>query len=254
MEDDVLHHGDLVEFRSRLKCEACQRGDHTCIIQENTSRCISCDGAGVECIFARTVTLRGPKHRFQWEWLLNEVPTRSVEEGLEMSKTRISGESPRPLRPRHTPSDLRKLWRKAVLVCRVISRFRAVNRYKKNAINEASNHDSIATQDSISEQHLPAIFAFSGGSKPPELWPQIGGNAPDHRVLLPDSAYGLKVKEVDHARSPFAVFQIESMEKATPRRRRQLSPRGKAWATQIRLRGGVCAPCRAAKRKVSSSP
>ena len=243
MEGEVLRHGELVEFRSRLKCEACQRGDHTCIIQSNTGRCISCDGAGVECIFTRTLILRGPKDRFPWEWLLNDIPTRSLKEGFK----RISSESPQPLQPHRTPRNLEKVWRKAFLICRAINRFRGVNRYKKDVNNKAFNHESIITQDL--KHYLPCISSIQGSLKSGSPFSQVGYTAPDYRVLPPKNSYGSKVIEADQAPSSFGVFEVESMEEVFPRSRRLLTQNNKNVLLG-KGRTSACALCKHSKRKV----
>ena len=246
MEGEVVHHRGLVEFRSHLKCEACQRNDNTCIVQRDTGRCISCKGAGVECTFARTLSLRGPKACFPWEWLLNASSTQSLEEGLEISQRRILSKTIRQPGPRR---NLRQLWRKAFLVCCVINRFRAVNRYQRSAINNASNHKSVVTQDSLSKQHYPSIFSIPRGLSQVERSLQEPQNA-GHTVLGPENSCRSKVKEVGHTPGPFAVFEVGSMEEVNPRGKiRSLSQQASILATKTRyLR--ACSSCRLNKKRV----
>ena len=244
-----MHHGDLVEFRSRWRCEACQRGDRTCIIQRNTGRCLLCNHTGVECMFTRTLSVKGLRDCFQWEWLLNGIPTRSLDEGLSMSRRRSSSGSPQPPRFHRTRKDLRKLWRRAFIVCRVINRLRAVDPYPERVINETSGGFA-PTQFSMSKQRPAGISGINE---------------------IPD---GSKTEEVDHPLDPFVVFDVKSMKelKTDQRRRfpilenedfvravglrrraRFMSQEGREFMTIAKRQGRACASCRRNKRKVPSS-
>ena len=71
----MIEHGQLIEFLSHLRCEACQAGNHKCITQENDERCLICTGADGPCIFSRTVAVRGSKTAFKWAQLRhNDIP------------------------------------------------------------------------------------------------------------------------------------------------------------------------------------
>lgn len=251
MERDVVYHGDLIEFRSRLKCEACQFGNHTCVAQRNTDRCISCDGAGVTCIFARTLSLKGPKAYFEWEWLLNEIPTHLLREGIigdvDKPPKRATSKSFHPPRAPRSHDDLVKLWRKAFLYCRIILRFRQGIRYKKRAINEESRSEDVVRRDSLSEQKLSAL-SFS--SPLPGLVKRSlqEENTPD--FLLSASSCSSKAGEGDHASGHFGVFMLDSTKGPTPfRKSRHLTEEGRKRANNIR-RSGACAWCRKKKRRV----
>ena len=70
MEQDVRVQGDLIEFLRQFKCEACQNRDRKCLLQINDERCMLCSDADRQCVFSRTVQIRGPKKAFEWRTLL----------------------------------------------------------------------------------------------------------------------------------------------------------------------------------------
>ncbi|MCJ1438895.1 hypothetical protein MMC27_008285 [Xylographa pallens] len=119
-----------------------------------------------------------------------------------MSRRRSFGGSSRPPGSHRTPNDFRKLWRIAFLICRVISRFRAVNRYKERVINEASYDGSVPTQLSASEQ------------------------CSSRSSIVQEILDAINMKEVDHALGPSAVFDVASMQEVIPGRRRDFIQEG----------------------------
>ncbi|MCJ1282640.1 hypothetical protein MMC26_001965 [Xylographa opegraphella] len=70
MADEVALHGDFAQFRSSSRCEACQVGNHKCVLQESDESCMTCTGAGKKCVFTRTINISGPKATFPWQSLL----------------------------------------------------------------------------------------------------------------------------------------------------------------------------------------
>ncbi|MCJ1391304.1 hypothetical protein MMC18_004167 [Xylographa bjoerkii] len=70
MADEVALHGDFAQFRSSSRCEACQAGDHKCVLQESDESCMTCTGAGKKCVFTRTINISGSKAIFPWQSLL----------------------------------------------------------------------------------------------------------------------------------------------------------------------------------------
>ena len=87
MAEDVIIHGAFVQFNGNARCKACQAKDLKCALQQSDDGCMACAGANGECIFSRTITLSGPKSRFDWDTLLHrdrkqqvmlQTPTPSV--------------------------------------------------------------------------------------------------------------------------------------------------------------------------------
>lgn len=71
MADDVIIHGDFVQFNGNSRCEACQAKNLKCALQQNDEGCMACAGANRECFFSRSVVISGPKSNFDWNTLLN---------------------------------------------------------------------------------------------------------------------------------------------------------------------------------------
>ena len=87
MAEDVIIHGAFVQFNGDARCKACQAKDLKCALQQSDEGCMACAGANGECIFSRTITVSGPKSRFDWDTLLHrdrkqqvmlQTPTPSV--------------------------------------------------------------------------------------------------------------------------------------------------------------------------------
>lgn len=64
--------GELIQFRAELRCEACQAGDHKCVLQMSDEQCISCSASRNDCIFGRMGIVKGPKSLFSNPCLLSE--------------------------------------------------------------------------------------------------------------------------------------------------------------------------------------
>ena len=64
--EEVIIHGDFGRFLGAARCEACQARSLKCALQESDEGCMACAGAGRDCVFARTVTVTGPKAIFSW--------------------------------------------------------------------------------------------------------------------------------------------------------------------------------------------
>ena len=77
MAGNVVAQGELIQFKSLLRCEACQLGNHKCVLQESDDRCILCSGSDSECIFIRSGSgqVRASKSTFPWSWLIYETST-----------------------------------------------------------------------------------------------------------------------------------------------------------------------------------
>lgn len=77
MAEEVIIHGDFVQFNGTVRCEACQAKNLKCALQQNDEGCMACAGANRDCIFSRTVVVSGPKSKFDWKTLLNrnQIPT-----------------------------------------------------------------------------------------------------------------------------------------------------------------------------------
>lgn len=71
MAEDVIIHGDFVQFNGAARCQACQGNNLRCALHQNDEGCIGCAGASRECLFTRSVTISGPKSKFDWNTLLN---------------------------------------------------------------------------------------------------------------------------------------------------------------------------------------
>ena len=71
MAEDVIIHGDFVQFNGAARCQACQGNNVRCALHQNDEGCIGCAGASRECLFTRSVTISGPKSKFDWNTLLN---------------------------------------------------------------------------------------------------------------------------------------------------------------------------------------
>lgn len=80
MVDDVIVHGDLIEFLNFKRCEACQTRNRKCIIKHGDEACLICTDAERVCVFERRIRLRGPAHRFTWDSLLAKEPLIQVPE------------------------------------------------------------------------------------------------------------------------------------------------------------------------------
>lgn len=76
--EDVITHGQLTEFRLKLRCEACQLGNRKCILQESDERCMLCTDADRHCNFVRTVVTSGPRSAFRWDQLLSQPPREII--------------------------------------------------------------------------------------------------------------------------------------------------------------------------------
>ncbi|MCJ1385802.1 hypothetical protein MMC17_008926 [Xylographa soralifera] len=92
MAEDVIQQGQLIQFRSQLRCDSCRRRDRKCIIQETDERCMLCSDAERECNFTRPV--KRPRTGFTWAQLLceesagNEESTRKTDTSVsELSKS-----------------------------------------------------------------------------------------------------------------------------------------------------------------------
>ena len=81
MSEDLVLHGELAEFKSQSRCEACLNRNSRCIVQAKDDQCIGCAGAACECVFVRIITKRASKIGFSWDQLLSieyakKSPTR----------------------------------------------------------------------------------------------------------------------------------------------------------------------------------
>lgn len=79
MAEDVRVYGELIEFLRQFKCEACQTRDRKCLIQKNDGRCMLCTDADRQCVFTRTVRIKGPRSAFEWESLLGQETVVPIE-------------------------------------------------------------------------------------------------------------------------------------------------------------------------------
>ncbi|KAL8735903.1 MAG: hypothetical protein Q9181_002610 [Wetmoreana brouardii] len=70
MADEVVIHGDFVQFNASARCSTCQVRNLKCALQQSDHGCLACAGAGRECIFSRPVLVSGPKSKFEWSTLL----------------------------------------------------------------------------------------------------------------------------------------------------------------------------------------
>ena len=73
MANDIIIHGDFVQFNGTARCAACQNKDLKCALQQSDEGCMACAGANRECIFSRYVVVSGPKSSFDWSILLNRA-------------------------------------------------------------------------------------------------------------------------------------------------------------------------------------
>lgn len=77
---NVRMQGNITEFLNEKKCEACQSSPgRKCLIQEDDDKCVSCTGAGQECIFRRPVIASGSPTSFKWSSLL-ELSVMNLED------------------------------------------------------------------------------------------------------------------------------------------------------------------------------
>ena len=70
--EDIMIHGDFVQFNGSARCEGCQAKDLKCALQKCDDVCMACAGASKDCIFSRVVIVSRPKSQFQWEDLLKK--------------------------------------------------------------------------------------------------------------------------------------------------------------------------------------
>ncbi|KAL8690099.1 MAG: hypothetical protein Q9218_004385 [Villophora microphyllina] len=78
MAEEIVIHGDFVQFHGIARCHACQVTNLKCALQESDAGCMSCAGASRQCIFTRTVPVSGPKSTFRWFTLLNKDPGQGL--------------------------------------------------------------------------------------------------------------------------------------------------------------------------------
>ncbi|KAI4100070.1 MAG: hypothetical protein L6R37_005668 [Teloschistes peruensis] len=98
MAEDIVIHGAFVQFNGIARCRSCQAHNLKCALQESDDGCMSCAGAGRQCIFIRTRIYEGPKRSFRWSTLLNkdsaQAPMQPPPNGTMRSPTAILDRPP----------------------------------------------------------------------------------------------------------------------------------------------------------------
>ena len=70
MARDLKIEGNIVYFLGSSRCQACQWGNNKCLVQRGEERCFLCSEIKRECVYERSITVRGPHHSFGWNTLL----------------------------------------------------------------------------------------------------------------------------------------------------------------------------------------